>query len=55
MVSDAEDLKWLASAAVGEIEEGLFFPVFQKVLDKYLRISKFDKITLRYYVNACDL
>jgi len=30
MVSDAEDLKWLASAAIEEIEDSLFFSVFQE-------------------------
>ena len=29
IVSDAEELKWLASAAAAEIKEGLFFPVFR--------------------------
>ena len=58
MVSDAEDLKWLASAAAEEIEEGLFFPVFRAeetrspALRTYSRGDRLNALAMLY--NADD-
>ena len=54
IVSNAEELKWLASAATEEIEEGLFFPVFQEkevrspALRTYSRGDRLNALTMLY-------
>ena len=55
IVSNADELKWLASAAAEEIEEGLFFPVFQEeemrspALRTYSRGDRLNALTMLYY------
>ena len=58
IVNDAEELKWLASAAVEEIEEGLFLPAFQTeetrspALRTYSRGDRLNALAMLY--NADD-
>jgi hypothetical protein len=58
VVSNEEDMKWLASAAAEKIEEGLFFPVFQAeemhspALRTYSRGDRLNALAMLY--NADD-